>query len=105
EGEAELADELLVALHALRADRQHLCAQSFELRDVGRVLPQLLRAHGRVVARIEDEQHRVAAFLRQRVAATAGARQREVGGRVPHTRCGHYASTSSRMASGMSKLA
>ena len=67
EPETVLGGECLVALDRLRADGQHLGADVGELLDVVGVGVQLLRAHRRVVARVEDEHDRLAAVLGQRV--------------------------------------
>ena len=50
--EPVLEGELLVALHALGRDRDHLRVERFELRQIVVVAVELLRAHRRVVARV-----------------------------------------------------
>src|SRR5262245_2276759 len=104
--------EPVVALHRLRADRQHLGVDRPELVDVGRVAVELPRAHRGVVARVEDEHDRLPLEVRQRVVAVpaggaVGAGQCEVGRRAPDgDGLAHdAASTVSRMVSGMSKFA
>src|SRR5579875_3381082 len=94
----------LMALDVLGAYGEHRGPHLLELADVGLVVPQLLGAHGGLVARVEDQHHRPAPVVGQRVAAPSGPRQAEAGSEVPHSRPPHQASTASRMASGMSKL-
>src|SRR5215207_7859311 len=111
EGEPALVlAELVVARHRLGADRQHPGVERRELGDVLGVGVELAGAHGRVVARVEDQDDRAAPVLGQRVLAVplrraVGALEREVGGGAAHLDFSDKATTVSRMASGMSKLA
>ena len=110
EGEpALLAGEVVVALHRLRAHRQHLGPGVGEGVDVLGVGVELAGAHGRAVARVEHQHDHLPAVLLERVVAptlvrVVTARQGE-GGRWLADLRAHQASIPSRMASGMSKLA
>src|SRR6056297_3640291 len=101
--ESVLGREGVVAAHVLRRDPQYLGVHLVELPEVVVVAVELLRAHRRVVTRIEHEHHGLAGEVRQRVLATARSGQREVGGDIAHTQA-HEAATSIN-SSLMSKLA
>src|SRR6478735_6125431 len=75
--EAVLAGELVVALHALRGDAQHLSVERLELGEVVVVAVQLLGAHRRVVARVEDQHHWLAGIVAERHLSPPTGRQGE----------------------------
>ena len=67
-----------MAGNRLGADGQHLRPDLFEAGDVVGVGVQLLRAHGRVVARVEDHHDGLAEVVRQGVVPAPRAGQGEV---------------------------
>src|SRR4029453_1022930 len=111
EGEAAVvAGEPVVALDRLGADGPDGGVDLEELVDVGGVAVELAGAHRGVFPPGENEHGRPAPQLGQLVVAVAlggavGAGQGERGGGVADPDRAHPASTVSRMASGMSKLA
>ncbi len=77
-----LAEKRVVARHVLGRDRQHLRADVLELGETVVVAVELLGAHGRVVTRVEDEDHGLPRVLRERVLASTRPRQGEVRGSI-----------------------
>src|ERR671912_735160 len=78
ECETVLAGECLVAVDRLRRDADDLRVELLEFLEAVVVRVELLGAHRRVVARIEDEHQRPAAEVCQRVRSATRAWQREV---------------------------